>query len=628
LRFYNISGLHFTYDEFSAFFRTGFNNFDDLIRFGVMKPDTHPPGVQVFLNYYVKLVGDNEALVKLPFIIAGIFSIYLAYRVGKIWFNPTVGLIAAMFVSVLQYPITFSLMARPYSPGLFFSLAMVFFWTNLVFQKNSKRILNAVGFVLSATFLAYTHHFGLLLVGLAGASGIFLVKGKMLWRYIFYLFLVFVLYIPNIPVFLKQLGKGGVESWLSKPKSDFILNYLDYILHYSPLMVMLTITLLILSFVFNTKDQKENRIFKVLAIGWFLSTFIIAYLYSVYINAVLQFSVLIFVYPFLVIFFFSNFRDLVPKMKWGVVVVFLTVSIYTLISERQHFKVMYNMAYREILTTNQQIYDNLGAENVTSIIHMPQKILDFNSRKLSVDISKIQILDEIVELKEFDKFVSHISSPFLVMGWTSLNELEYLDIAQAYFPYIIQKHGRYKGNLYLLSKEHQSKKLNAKTIVFESVNRGEKFGPGWKNKPDVKLVREVQYPGDQVFFMNGGNEFSPVFSAQMDDLIDSHTNIISISVDGYFIEKPEEVDLVCEILLNDELIHWRAAAFSDFIGRTDARERVYLTLKLADMNLNQPGILLKTYIWNKGKENFYFDDFTVLVRKGNPYIYGLFEKIY
>ena len=117
LRIYRLQDIPFTHDEFSALFRTRFDNFADLISQGV-KNDGHPAGIQVFMYYWVRLFGEGEVAVKIPFIISGILSIYLIYRLGKEWFNPLVGLISGAFVSCLEYTIMYSQIARPYISGL------------------------------------------------------------------------------------------------------------------------------------------------------------------------------------------------------------------------------------------------------------------------------------------------------------------------------------------------------------------------------------------------------------------------------------------------------------------------------------------------------------------------------
>ena len=54
LRFYNLHQIPYTFDEFSTLFRLNFDNFADLIEFGV-KEDGHPAGMHVFMYYYTKV---------------------------------------------------------------------------------------------------------------------------------------------------------------------------------------------------------------------------------------------------------------------------------------------------------------------------------------------------------------------------------------------------------------------------------------------------------------------------------------------------------------------------------------------------------------------------------------------
>jgi hypothetical protein len=51
------------------------------------------------------------------------------------------------------------------------------------------------------------------------------------------------------------------------------------------------------------------------------------------------------------------------------------------------------------------------------------------------------------------------------------------------------------------------------------------------------------------------------------------------------------------------------------------------SIKLSDIPLNHNKIKLKVYIWNKGRESFFIDNFKIELRDGNPVIYGLTEKI-
>jgi hypothetical protein len=75
LRFWAFPDIPFMHDELSALSRLQLQSFSDLIRYGVVLNDTHPAGVQVFLYYWVKLGGESEWWVKLPFLLSGVASV-------------------------------------------------------------------------------------------------------------------------------------------------------------------------------------------------------------------------------------------------------------------------------------------------------------------------------------------------------------------------------------------------------------------------------------------------------------------------------------------------------------------------------------------------------------------------
>ena len=180
LRFYHFFQLPFTWDELSAWNRLHFDSFAQLIEKGV-KPDGHPAGIQVFLYYWTLLFGDREWIVKLPFNLMGLASIYLIYRVGTIWWSKSSGLLVAAFMSSLQFFVLYSPIARPYISGLFFTLLMVLYWSKYFWQQAKTKYLT--GFVIFAVLSAYNHHFSLLFAAIVGLSGLFLVTKSQLKEY-------------------------------------------------------------------------------------------------------------------------------------------------------------------------------------------------------------------------------------------------------------------------------------------------------------------------------------------------------------------------------------------------------------------------------------------------------------
>ena len=177
LRFYHYGSWSLSNDELSALSRLRFDNFGDLIRFGVKETDFHPAGVQVFLWYWTRFFGNDVQVVRLPFVLCGILSVYLVFLIGKRWFGEPAGLMASATFAVLQYPVLYSQLARPYSPGLLFSLATVWFWTKIVFD-DKKSIRGYAGFTVFAALAAYTHHYSFLFVVMVGLTGLFFLRGK------------------------------------------------------------------------------------------------------------------------------------------------------------------------------------------------------------------------------------------------------------------------------------------------------------------------------------------------------------------------------------------------------------------------------------------------------------------
>ncbi len=209
LRLWNYFNIPFTHDEMSALKRTGFSSFSDLIHQGV-KIDAHPPLIQVFLNYWVAIFGRVEWIVKLPFVLVGIASIGLTYSIGRKWFNESVGLIAASFLAVLQFPVMYSLIARPYISGMFLLLMMVYFWSKLIQDSKAKYWKNWSLTLLFSMLCAYNHHFSLLAAGIIGFTGLFLIPRKEILKYSLLLPAGFLLFLPNLSIFMYQLNIGGV----------------------------------------------------------------------------------------------------------------------------------------------------------------------------------------------------------------------------------------------------------------------------------------------------------------------------------------------------------------------------------------------------------------------------------
>ncbi|MFM7078831.1 MAG: glycosyltransferase family 39 protein, partial [Bacteroidota bacterium] len=183
MRLYSLTGFSLSNDELSALSRLQFSGFSEIMEKGVI-PDFHPAGVQLFLYYWIKVFGFSEFAVRFPFAIMGVVSVLLLFRIGKSWFGESTGLLAASALAILEFPLLYSQIARPYSPGLMCGLAAVFFWTRFLgVARNGDADLNrrgalkdGIGFALSVSACMYTHYFAFIFAGLVCLAGLFFVK--------------------------------------------------------------------------------------------------------------------------------------------------------------------------------------------------------------------------------------------------------------------------------------------------------------------------------------------------------------------------------------------------------------------------------------------------------------------
>lgn len=583
LRLYQYPQLEFSHDEFSALHRTGYESFEALIKNGVAT-DAHPAFAQVLMHYTIQYFGAHPAVVKLPFVLMGIACIPLIFWLVKMWGSTTSGLLAAATVATLQYPIIYSTLARPYGSGLFFSILMLIFWSYLIKKPQIKFDLTAFGFVLFAALSTQNHHFGLLFVGLVGIAGLFLVQAHNRWRYVFLGLMVGALYLPYLPIFWVQLQKGGVEGWLAKPSNDFLWQYIRYIWHFSAAPLLLAGFFFVMGLVSNG-HHKTKRQRHLLWWALFLMPFVIGFLYSKYISAVLQYSVLLFSFPSLMVLVFGGLKDWGIKKNIGAVLAVMALNIFTLIANRQHYKVFTKSFYAEAFVAAHQISD---AASTGFLMEMPTKIAAHYHKKWALTIDTIP--------KETSAFLTwlhhnHTTKKQLLLALDANTDPRKLAWASAFFPEVDTHHTYFGGDVYLLKKGSSPKPLIEKQLI--SSNNAE-FLPGVTWAFSEKTLHR--------------NDFLDVWLTCAD---------CTTAGTG---------TLVVEILLEKDVIFWQGYPLDAQVLRVPQNAWVN-TIKLADLPNIPEGALLRAYLWNPQKLAVPAHHLHVVHRPGNPILYGWYNPV-
>jgi len=598
-------------DELSALVRTHFDNLSDLINKGA-KIDGHPVGVQVFLYYWTWLFGYSEMAVKFPFIIAGILSVYFIYKVAALWFNKSVGLITASFMATLQYMVMYSQIARPYTSGMLFSIVMVWCWTNYLFKSSSNKNSWLVGYVVFSSLCTYNHHLALLFAATVGLTGVFFLKRDTYKAYIIAGISIFILYIPHLKIFFYQLHIGGVGDWLGKQKPDYIYVLIKYFFHFSIKMYLIVFLLLILSLIFRNKKTDAYK-FRIIALLWFSVQYLIAYYYSVKVSPILQYSTMIFVFPFFLMLIFSMFCELKKRIIFPIVLLILYIGTSTLVKEREHYKIFYNQPFDKMVTNTYKILDKVREpEKVTIDLFLPLGFRDiyFEKYHRKFEYTYFDQYAHEMDTKGFRQFVNNQKSDYFISGNLPI---EYLLIIKEQYPYIFEKEEGFTYSFYCFSKIKPKVEISETSVYTNKASDDTSYI--YYSNPDLKSF----YQGKTEFFLDSIFEFVPAFYMKLKDICQpSEFSYVNVSVDVSSNDTAANPLIVYDIHQGDKSIIWLGSELKNY-KNYPLTNTIYLSQLITYQQvLDYPDAELRVYIWNRTKKSMKLDNFKFEVTKVNP----------
>ncbi len=593
LRVWDLANIPLMNDELSAIFRTHYDSLGELFEKGI-KPDGHPALVQLFLYYWIQIGGENSVWIKLPFLLIGIACIPLTYLACKKWFNETASLLSCTYIASLQYTIFYSQLARPYICGLFFTLLFIIYWTKIV-KENKYDFKSLALYILFGILAATTHYFSLLTIAILGVMGLYLIAKEFRIKYIVWNLVLIAMYLPNINIFLHQLNTGGVGGWLAQPSAMFIVDYFDYIMHFSWWVKCSVIIL----FVWGLKNIVENTMVWFFFIIFAL-VFLVGYIYSVRINPVLQFSVLIFAFPFVLFCLFGNIPNIKPKLSLTLVLCILCINVSSLINERQYYSYFYKSPHQEILQEANSYYETAKQKPLV-LLFTNSKFNTYFGEKYNYNF---RYIDLNLYADSFNKFIQDTLKSYtgdkLIYGTLSSEDPTWLPYLQEYFPYIEVKKDYFIGNYYILSKTKPNKVVN--DILLDSVLN-----------PNPIISDSL-------------TEWTTAYEFQIDKILKKPNNIIDIF---YEIESDSIIanaSIVSQLSNDTTVMQWREQNI-DIFQLNKSKFLAIHSLNMADTKQLGNNLKLKFFLWNKAHEKFCIKQIRLKVRKGNPLLYGFYEKI-
>ena len=589
------------HDEFSAIFRTWFNSVSEVIEIGVKQNDSHPAGVQLFIYFWNKLFGLSEPVLKLPFALAGIGSVFMTWLIAKRWFNSVTGLFSAAFLAVIQYTIFYSQLARPYAPGLFFSLVTVWFWTQIIFDENPKK-REWIGFVIFMAINSYIHAFTLFFNLLIVLTGLFFVRGNRLKSYLLSGLIILILYLPGIPVFMAQLGRGDIGGWLSTPKPDFLFHYFYYVFHFSLWFLILTLTILILlSARYFARDRQADK-FRVIGISWFFITFVVAYLYSIYRSPILQYSTLLFVFPFVVMVAFSFLGKMpLPALSVSLMII-VFAGITTLVGKRLHYQEMYHQGFDQIPKHISHDLIKYKNHSVAVVLQSTDtRMFDYYFQKSGGTPNYFK-LEKGRTLAEVNSYIKNISADMVLFGWDDYASLNYLEAIKASFPYVVKHKSWFNSEYWVMSKH--------------------KLPSRYRSEDEINIV-DITAP----YKVFAKNKYGRAVTINVDSLNLNKYSVLNAQVAIRRQDSIPDALLVFDWRDSEgNSLFWEGSEFKNFVG-TDSTYFVSASLRIEDLPYIPTKGEVKFYIWKRDASEIEVRQMKVYVTQWNPVEVGLFDNI-
>ncbi|MEI8205183.1 MAG: hypothetical protein WCH34_19370, partial [Bacteroidota bacterium] len=488
---------------------------------------------------------------------------------------------------------------------------LVWYWDKIMFHSEKGFIKNLILYVLFASLCSFNHYFSLLFAIIVSLSGLFFIRKNKLLSYVIAGFAILLLFIPYVPIFLEQFQRKGVESWLGKPHPEFIVDYFRYVFHFSYLTVGLLLAIIAWG-ILQPKRPKFAWRFFFISLCWFFTPFIIGYFYSVKVSALLQFSLLIFGFPFLLFALFAHIRFSRQWMIATGILLILTVNTLTLCCNRRHYSIFYQVPYEQILLETEKDFQLYG-DSLTRVIDSDTNISKYYQQTNHLKATFVRS-NSFSSLAEFNHFLANQRSPYLSFGCLASSDPVLIPLIMNYYPHLLRQVNVFLGTYYVFSKTEHPHDIQP-FIISKSLNFAE-------------LPLSNPQPG-QAFLMDSNTQFSRGFELPLAEVMQHKNNFIDITLEFYAPHALHDVAIVSQLSSHDTLIDWRSSKLNLLAQppSSDSLQKAFLSLKLSDIYLKYPDIMLKAYVWNPAKESVLLKKLQLNTRQGNPIVYALYDRL-
>lgn len=596
-------GMGYAHDELSALIRL-FPALADTIAKGVVGVDTHPPGVQVFLWAWTRMAGLEEWAVKLPFVLASVGALVYLHRVAVRLAGTSVALLTTALLAGMQFNVLYGQLARPYAFGLLTTACMM---DALLRYRDAGRRGALVTLAACAALSGWIHHIALLQALLIGLAGLVLVPAPQRRDLLLAGAAAVLLYLPNVPLLLRQFAWKGLDEWLAPPTWRWFLEHAGFLAHWSVAFGVLLAAVVAWALVRGLRDRRFTL--DVVLVGLLCGAvpYLVVFAYSTWRAPVLQHSVMLFAFPYALLLLLAGFRDLPSGRAATLATALAATAVVTLVTTRRHYTLnahannRYEAISRGIIAANE--------DGIPALVDAPAHVLRHTFERWYVTDPHSYIDLTKLDAAALDRVLDSLRSERVFLGVTLQAPVERAWQVRRHFPFLLARHDMAEGQTFLFGARPAPAAIDdalfGSTITPQAIQ-----GRGWTIDPLIPLVADTSGRG-RCWDLTG-RDFGIAFEAMLDTLTAGPNDEVELRID--LAAPAEHVMGVLEVKHDDATLVYRTSPATGTIRIAAAC--------LADVKAPLESLRLKAYVWNSGRRKALVTAATITVRRGNPVRYA------
>lgn len=202
--------------------------------------DVHPPVYYLFLKPIIA-ISDSEMFIRSISLSLWCIFFWVMYIFLKRNFSDKINMFTMLLLSLSPTMIYYSLEPRNYMLGMIFVIAQIYFFFELVKEREIKQ--NDYAFMLFSVLMLYTHYFTVFVL-FVEALFILTENINLKKMFAFLYSIIFILTIPLIIYFLNTLSKISTF-WFNTVTINSFLSTLVYLIWFPENIILLNFLMLI-----------------------------------------------------------------------------------------------------------------------------------------------------------------------------------------------------------------------------------------------------------------------------------------------------------------------------------------------------------------------------------------------